>query len=85
MNIAPVADKWRAFGWHVLEVDGHDFPAVLAALDEARKVQGKPTMIVAHTTKGKGVSFMEDVVDYHGKVPTRSELDVAVTEIERQA
>ena len=67
MDIAPVVDKWRAFRWHTLEIDGHDMAAVVQALDEARAVPGKPTIIVAHTTKGKGVSFMEHNFEWHSK------------------
>ncbi len=81
-DIAPAADKWRAFGWHVLEIDGHDVPQILASFREAEKVEGRPTMIVARTIKGKGVSFMENQVDFHGKAPTQEEMERALTEIE---
>src|SRR4030067_803148 len=74
MNIEPVADKWSAFGWHVIEIDGHNMEQILNALDEAESVKGKPTMIIANTTKGKGVSFFENKVEYHGITPTRDEL-----------
>jgi len=67
MDIAPVVDKWRAFRWHTLEIDGHDMAAIVRALDEARTVPGKPTLIVAHTVKGKGVSFMEHNFEWHSK------------------
>lgn len=80
MNIAPVFDKWKAFGWHVVEVNGHDIPEIIKAL--AEKIKGKPTMIIAHTTKGKGVSFMENVVSFHGKACTKEQLPQALNDIE---
>jgi len=67
MGIASVVEKWRAFNWNVIETDGHDIRAITAALDEALRFRGAPTFIVAHTTKGKGVSFMEGAVQYHAK------------------
>lgn len=69
MGVEPLADKWRGFGWHVIEVDGHDYRQILDAVDEARKVEGKPTMVIARTLKGKGVCFMEGKVEWHGKAP----------------
>ncbi len=70
MDVAPLADKWRAFGWHTIEIDGHDIPAIHAAFREAEATKGKPTAIVAHTMKGKGVSFMENNPKFHGTAPT---------------
>jgi transketolase len=67
MSIYPMMEKWRAFGWHVIEINGHDFGEIKAALDEADTVKYKPTMIVAKTVKGKGVSFMENRAEWHGK------------------
>jgi len=81
MNIEPVVDKWQAFGWHVVEIDGHNFDELSAAFATARDVSGRPTMIIAHTVKGKGVSFMENVVDFHGKAPTPSEVERALLEL----
>ena len=81
MGIQPVHDKWEAFGWHVISIDGHDMEEILKALDEAEGVKGKPTIIIANTTKGKGVSFFEDKVEYHGVAPSREEFDKAVKEI----
>ncbi len=81
MRLAPVHDKWIAFGWHVIEVDGHKMKEILDALDEAEKTKGKPTMIIAHTVKGKGVSFFEGKVEYHGVAPSEEELDKAVKEL----
>jgi len=81
MGIEPLADKWRAFNWHVIEIDGHDIKQVLQALKEAREIKGKPTAIIAHTVKGKGVSFMENNVDFHGKAPNAQETEIALKEL----
>lgn len=81
MNLEPLPDKWRSFGWNVIEVDGHDFTQILAAFEQAERVKGRPTMIIAHTIKGKGVSFMENNVDFHGKAPTREEAEKALREL----
>ena len=81
MSPAPVAEKWRAFGWHALEIDGHDYGQIRAALREARETLGKPTMIIAHTVKGKGVSFMENDYDWHGKPASREQAEQALAEL----
>ncbi|MBM3119286.1 MAG: transketolase [Chloroflexi bacterium] len=81
MELQPLADKWRAFNWHVIEIDGHDMSQILSALTEARETKGKPTVIIAHTVKGKGVSFMENNVDFHGKAPTAQEVEIALKEL----
>jgi len=81
MGLEPLADKWRAFNWHVLEIDGHDIKQILQALKEAGEVKGKPTVIIAHTVKGKGVSFMEGNVDFHGKAPNAQETEQALKEL----
>jgi len=81
MSSYPIPDKWRGFGWHVIEIDGHDYKAILSAYDEAEKIKGRPTVIVAKTIKGKGVSFMENQVDWHGKVPTKEEAERALAEL----
>ena len=81
MNIEPLAEKWRAFGWHAIEVDGHDLPQLLAAFEEAGVVKGKPTAIIAHTVKGKAVSFMENNAGFHGKAPTSDEVKKALEEL----
>ncbi len=78
MNVAPVAEKFRSFGWHVLEIDGHDMAAIVEALDKAEKVKGSPTVIVAATVKGKGVSIFEHKASYHGVAPNDEELNVAL-------
>ena len=70
MCIDPLTDKYRAFGWHVIEINGHDMKEILGAFKEARETKGKPSLIIAHTTKGKGIDFMEDVAGWHGKAPS---------------
>lgn len=79
MNLEPIVDKWKAFNWNVLEVDGHDRAALKEVLPT--RVKGKPTFIVAHTIKGKGVSFMESVIDWHGVAPKDDELAKALKEL----
>ena len=81
MYIEPIVNKWEAFGWHVMDIDGHDMGAIVDALDRAEELKGKPTMIVARTVKGKGVSFFEGKVEYHGLAPSREELEMALTEL----
>jgi len=78
MNVEPIADKFRAFGCNVLEIDGHDIGAIASALDEAETAKGKPTAIVARTVKGKGVSFFENKASYHGVTPSDEELPRAL-------
>jgi transketolase len=82
MELEPLVPKWRAFGWHVIELNGHDIPALQAAFGEAATVKGKPTVIVAHTIKGKGVSFMENNPKFHGVAPTKDEVAQALKELE---
>jgi transketolase len=77
------AEMWRGFGWHVIECDGHDMAAVDGALSEAQAPHEKPRVVVAYTTKGKGVSFMENNPSFHGKAPTTEQLATALAEIER--
>ena len=81
MGVEPLDKKWEAFGWNVIKIDGHDFEQILSALDKARKCKGKPTMIIAKTIKGKGVSFMENVCGFHGVAPTLEELERALAEL----
>lgn len=83
VSLGDVAAKWRSFGWEVEELDGHDVIAVCKALERADAVSERPYMIIAHTVKGKGVSFMENNVDFHGKAPTPEEMEQALKEIER--
>lgn len=85
MPVGEVAGKWRAFGWHVVEVDGHDMAQIVPALEASRNGTEQPTMIVAHTVKGKGVSFMEDNPAWHGRAPTDAEAQAALDEICRAA
>ncbi len=81
MGTDPLAEKWAAFGWHVLTIDGHDFAEILAAVKEAKKTKGQPTMIIANTIKGRGVSFMEDEVGWHGKAPDKEQTSQALAEL----
>jgi transketolase len=81
MNTDPLNKKFESFGWHVIEIDGHDLKQVLDALQRARTVKGRPTVIIAHTIKGKGVSFMENNVDFHGKAPNPEQLEQALKEL----
>ena len=81
MNIGPIVDKFKAFGWNVIEIDGHDFDQIFAALDMAKETVGKPTMIIAKTIKGKGVSFMENQAGWHGAAPSDSDLERALLDL----
>lgn len=81
MNPAPVDDKFRAFGWHVIIIDGHDFNQIDDAIQEAKRTKGKPTMIIANTVKGKGISFMENQVGWHGTAPNKEQLQQALDEL----
>ena len=81
VRLDPLADRWRAFGWAVTEVDGHDHAALLDLFHRLPLEQGKPSCIIAHTVKGKGVSFMEDRVEWHHKVPSRDQLARALEEL----
>ncbi|MBN1822868.1 MAG: transketolase [Endomicrobiales bacterium] len=83
MGVEPLADKYRAFGWHTVEIDGHDFKQISKAYAEAKSTKSRPTMILARTIKGKGVSFMENNVDWHGKVPSKEQRDMALKELEK--
>lgn len=82
MSPLPIPQKWEAFGWHVIEIDGHDIAAIYEAVQEAKSVKGKPTMIVARTVKGKGVREMENVVDWHGKAPSSEECRKFLSQLE---
>ncbi len=81
MRIEPVCDKWASFGWNVLEIDGHDIGEIIEALDRACETKNVPSMIVAHTVKGKGVSFMEGAVQYHAKSMSDQECEKALREL----
>jgi transketolase len=80
-NPEPFADKWEAFGWNAIEIDGHDFGEIFNALEEARRTKGMPTVIIAHTLKGKGVSFTENKNEYHGRALTEDEMKRAMAEL----
>ena len=82
MNVAPLAPKWSAFGWHTIEINGHRFDEILDAYDEAMKTEDRPSVIIAHTVKGKSISFMENNPDYHGKAPTAEQAEQAIREID---
>lgn len=81
MPLDPLADKWRSFNWHTIEVDGHDIRQLQSAFAEAAATKGKPTSIIAHTIKGKGVSFMENNPKFHGTAPTEEEMKKALVEL----
>lgn len=81
MNLEPLAEKWRAFGWFAVEIMGHDFSQLTAALDQFDTVKDKPFVIIAHTVKGKGVSFMELNRNWHGKAPNDEQLEKALAEL----
>ncbi|MEW6076035.1 MAG: transketolase [Candidatus Omnitrophota bacterium] len=81
MGLEPLVAKWQAFGWHAIEIDGHDMKQILNAYQQAKDQKGKPSIIIAHTVKGKGVSFMENVVDFHGRAPSTEETKKAIEEL----
>jgi transketolase len=81
MNLEPLAAKWQAFGWHTIEIDGHDMKKIVAAYAEAKTIKGKPSIIIARTIKGKGVSFMENVCNFHGCAPNKDEVIKALEEL----
>ncbi len=82
MGTEPIGFKWKSFGWHVIEIDGHNMKEIIQAVDEAKKIEGKPSVIIARTIKGKGVSYMEGAVGFHGKAPTDAEYELAMKELE---
>jgi transketolase len=81
LDLEPVIAKWQAFGWPVIEIDGHDIAQITKALDQAEANRGAPTFVVAHTVKGKGVSFMENEPEWHGKAPKPAEAITAIREV----
>lgn len=80
-NLEPLAERWGAFGWNAIEVDGHDFAQLIKALDQAAQTKGKPSVIIANTVKGKGISFMEGKAAWHGKAPNQEQLQAALKEL----
>ena len=85
MNPTPHDEKFRAFGWNVIVIDGHDFDEIENALEAAEKCKGKPTAIIAKTTKGKGVSYMENAVEWHGAAPKEEQYKIAIKELTERA
>ena len=83
MSPEPVVAKFEAFGWKVIKIDGHDYQQIEAAIEEAKKTEGKPVMIVAETIKGKGVSFMENAAGWHGSAPNKEQRDQAIAELDK--
>jgi transketolase len=81
MSPLPLSEKWIAFGWNVINIDGHNFKEIIEALDKAEDVKNKPTIIIARTVKGKGVSFMENQYEWHGKAPTPQQAEIALKEL----
>jgi transketolase len=84
MGVEPIADKWRAFGWNVIEIDGHDMAKIVTALDMAETVKRKPTAIVCRTVKGKGSTVFEGKVEFHGTTPSKEELAIALKELSEE-
>jgi len=82
MGVEPLPEKWNAFGWHVIDIDGHSFESLIGAFDKAKKVKEKPSVIIAHTVKGKGVSFIECDNKWHGTTPKKEELAKAIEELD---
>lgn len=81
VNIHPLKEKFEAFGWHTIEIDGHDYRQIYEAFIQAKSVKGKPTIIIAHTVKGKGVSFMENNFKWHGVAPSKEDYEKALAEL----
>jgi len=81
MNVDPLAEKYRAFNWNVLEIDGHDMDKILEAFEGARANNSLPTLLIAHTVKGKGVSFMENEAGWHGVAPNRAQFEKAIVDL----
>jgi transketolase len=85
MPTEPIMEKWNAFNWHVIQIHGHNVAEILSALDQANEIHGRPVVIIARTTKGKGVSFMENSPAWHGGVPNSGQFQAALTELEEGA
>lgn len=84
LNSYPITEKFKSFGFNVLEINGHNFNEIEKALEEAKKCKGKPTVIIAKTIKGKGVSFMENKAEWHGKAPNEEQYNLAIKELEEK-
>jgi len=85
MPTEPIAEKWAAFNWHTIEIHGHNMAQILDALDRADEIHGRPVVIIARTTKGKGVSFMENAHHWHGGIPSDDEFQTAMSELREGA
>ncbi|MDR5588076.1 transketolase [Clostridium aquiflavi] len=83
MDVDPLGDRWKSFGWNVIECDGHNFDEIDEAFNKVGQVKGKPTVIIAHTIKGKGISFMEDNVAWHGMAPSKEQKEQAIIELSK--
>lgn len=83
MGVYPIDEKFKSFGFEVINIDGHDMAQIIEALDKAKEIKGKPVAIIAKTIKGKGVSFMENVADWHGKAPKEEEYKIAMKELKK--
>ena len=83
MNIYPIDEKFKSFGFEVINVDGHNIEKLIQAFNKAKTVKGKPTVIIAKTVKGKGVSFMENKADWHGKAPNEEQYNLAINELKK--
>ncbi len=84
MPLEPIVDKWKSFNWHTIEIDGHNIKQILEALDETKNIHCKPSIIIAHTIKGKGVSFMENKSAWHGRAPNKEEFEIALKELQKE-
>lgn len=84
MKVKPLDKKWKAFGWNVQEIDGHNMQEILRAIQKAKNSR-KPNLILAHTVKGKGISYMENVCDWHGKAPNQEEYEMGITELQKES
>ena len=84
MNLEPFVDKWAAFGWQVKEINGHNYSDIEKTLNEVPFKKGKPSMVIAHTIKGKGISFMENKLEWHYKSPTKEEYVLALKELNQK-
>ena len=82
MPLDSLPEKWKAFNWNVVQINGHKMNEILKALDEANQIKDKPTIIIAHTIKGRGISFMENKFQWHGRAPNREEYEIALQELE---
>ncbi len=81
ISIEPIVSKWKSFGWHTQEINGHEIEEIVDAIDRAEEIDGKPSMIIAHTVKGKGVTFMEGSLAFHGKAANDEQLEIALDEL----